>query len=286
MQVDRKGVGEADGDLAQRVCRAGILAQQDAVGIAPVDLGGVQQVAGVVQYAQPILFQEADVALDFRQLVLAQNGWRHRPGRIQGQVADPRLEQRSGSLRPPHLGAGLPHRLLVAVIGNLRAGDIDHHHARLQLAGLPAQTLEIDPHLIAALRRADVQLGQSGRADHSIGLQVVLALEGLDGIDQQRVVQIDIRDTCPGRDGGLAQVAFAGQALFEQQHTGIALARAQQGPGGNARPARQRLSAQLRPDATQVAIGLELRTGPLEGRGQIVQALGGEARRLDRASGG
>ncbi|MNZ80637.1 hypothetical protein D3C78_992790 [compost metagenome] len=110
----------------------------------------------------------------------------------------------------------------------------------------------------------------------------MVALEGFDGVHQQRIVQV----ACVFRvDRRSAQIACVGQALLQQRHTGIALARAQQRAVDDPRPCGQRLLAEAGIGIAQVAIGLELRTRLLEGGGQVAQSAHRKSRSPARPAG-
>ena len=111
----------------------------------------------------------------------------------------------------------------------------------------------------------------------------MVALEGFDGVHQQRIVQVAVCASRAARRSG--QIACTGQALLQQRHTGIALARAQQRAVGDPRPCGQRLLAEAGIGVAQVAIGLELRTRPLEGGGQVAQSAGRNSRSSARPAG-
>ncbi|MCY1536629.1 hypothetical protein D9M68_720920 [compost metagenome] len=108
VQVHGEGVGEADGQLSEGVLRPGVLAQDDGARVLPIDAGRVERIAVAIQYAQLVLLQVGQVATDFRQFVLAHDGWRYGPCGVEGQAADQRLELRRLACRSSYLGATLP----------------------------------------------------------------------------------------------------------------------------------------------------------------------------------
>jgi hypothetical protein len=86
VQVDRKGIGKADRQLAEGIVRPGFLAQEDIAGAVPVDAGRVELMAGVVQDPQLVLRQVVRVEADGRQFVLAKGGLRY-PPRVANRAA-------------------------------------------------------------------------------------------------------------------------------------------------------------------------------------------------------
>src|SRR5690606_21906138 len=117
---------------------------------------------------------KSDVTADFRQFVFAQNSRRYRPGRVQGQPFDHRLELRRGPLRTTDLYARLPDRHPVAVVAQLPSGDIHQQQLALHVAGVPAPAFEIDAQLIEPRRGADIERVQRTRADDAIHLERTL----------------------------------------------------------------------------------------------------------------
>src|SRR5690606_26350998 len=106
----------------------------------------------------------------------AQDGWRHRPGRIQCQSGDRRFQRRSTARLAADLGTRLPLHLAFLEIDQPRAGDIYQQRARFEVVGDPAQAFEVDAQLIEAGRRADVERRERGAANYAVWLQAVLAL--------------------------------------------------------------------------------------------------------------
>ncbi len=89
MQVDRIRVGKAHHDLAQRVARAGFLAQENIPGARPVHLVGREWVTLGIEHLQVLLAQVFGVEPDGRELVLTHDGGRDRPGGVERQPRNP-----------------------------------------------------------------------------------------------------------------------------------------------------------------------------------------------------
>ena len=133
VEVDGVGVGETDHHPAQRVVGPGGLAQQDPPRIAPVDSGWVEYLTLIVQHLHVVLREVVQVVADLRQLILAQDGRRHRPGRVEGEARDGRLDGRRLPGIAADLDARFPLRAAVAKVDHPSAGDIDQQRARLDV---------------------------------------------------------------------------------------------------------------------------------------------------------
>ena len=88
VQVHGEGIGKANRHQSQGACGPCILAQPDGPGTAPIDGAGIQLPPRRVQHPDAVPGQVAEVATNFRQLVLAVDGGWHCPGGIEGQVGN------------------------------------------------------------------------------------------------------------------------------------------------------------------------------------------------------
>ena len=273
MQVDREGIGEADGHATQRVLRPGVLAQHDAAGVVPIDRSRIQPVALAVEHAHAAAREILRILADQRQLVLAQDGRRHRPGRIEGQARHARLERWRAPRFAADLGAGAPARLAVLDIAERGAGDVHQQRTRVQLGRQPAQPLEVDAQLIEPARRADVERGERAATDHAVLLDPVMQLKGAHCCGQCGVVAL-------GFARGRSRVAE--QAPAQQGHARVTLVRMQAGPGGYRLPVRQRLAAPFGVDLAQLAVLRQLRARRGQRLAWVVQAAPGAGEGLVR----
>lgn len=274
MQVHRIRIGKAHHNLAQRVTRTGLLAQQDIAGACPVDLVGRQGVTFGVEHLQVLLAQVFRVETDGWQFVLAHDGRWDGPGGVEGQPGNTRLEQRRLAFGPAYLQAGLPHRDAALVHAQLRGGHIDHDAFRLQVLGQPAEALQVDAQLFTTHRRADIEFSHGAGADHAVGLQRVAELEGFHRLDQFALVLLAVAA------GQLGQVATAVQAPRQLRHPGVVHARAQQRALGDRVPMGQRLLAHAGIGIAQAAVQIGAGPRMIEGLGHVLQAGGGERQYL------
>ncbi len=162
--------------------------------------------------------------------------------------------------------AGLPHRDTALINTQLCGRDVDHHPFGLQVLGQPTETFEVDAQLVAAHRRADVELGHGAGTDHTVCLQRVAELEGLDRLDQF----VTVLRAVAGRRFG--QVPAVVKTPREFGYARVVHAGAQQRAGGDRVPMRQRLQAHGGIGTAQTAVEVGAGARLVKRQGQVVQA--------------
>src|SRR5690606_10088939 len=99
---------------------------------------------------------------------------RYRPGRVEGQAVDPGLDRRGLPRRATDLRAGFPAGLVIPEIDHPASGDIHQQRVGLDVAGQPAEALEVGPELVEPVRWRGVQRGEGAGTQNTIVLQGML----------------------------------------------------------------------------------------------------------------
>ena len=102
MQIDEMVVGKADHHLTQRIAWPRGLTNHHAARVRPVDLTRAESSARWRQYLHIAPSQVAWVSTHAGNHVFTQDGRRHRPGRVDGQMSDLRTQRGRPSVGLAH----------------------------------------------------------------------------------------------------------------------------------------------------------------------------------------
>ncbi len=111
---------------------------------------------------------------------------------------------------------------MIPEIDHPASGDIHQQRVGLDVAGQPAEALEVGPELVEPLRWRGVQRGEGAGTQNTIVLQGMLRLEALECFHQHGAVTV-VRAL--ERQRGF-EIAFAGQTLAQQGYARVAHSRA------------------------------------------------------------
>ncbi len=186
VQIDGVIVRHHELDHPQRVVRARLLDDQigegPAIDALPVDRGDVHRAPLEIDELKSVLRQIAGIRLHLGQDVLAQDGRRYGPGRIDLEVAHRRREHRGLAEGRADDHRAIPDRFAIPDHPQVEPGDVDDDEIVIEIAQDPARALHIGANLLDARLDRQVHLLQRDLADDAVDLQAMALLKALDGL--------------------------------------------------------------------------------------------------------